>query len=151
MATAVSHMKTPPLNGNHDKSAQPPAAPQPGLFSRMKNRIHSVRSHPNAGHGPIADRKLTSHDFRIVRTLGTGSRCPDLRCLHLNAGPCGHTPLAPYFLIVPCLLSFFSFPFFLSSLSSLTLLNSATNTRVPRRPTLRDLCSRLSSETGEPM
>ncbi|KAL2757717.1 hypothetical protein ACRALDRAFT_2046449 [Sodiomyces alcalophilus JCM 7366] len=85
MATAISHVKMPSLNGNHDKPAQA-SAPQPGLFSRMKNRIHNGRGHHNAGHGPIASRKLTPHDFRIVRTLGTGTFARV--CLVKPVNPC---------------------------------------------------------------
>ncbi|ROT35377.1 protein kinase DC2 [Sodiomyces alkalinus F11] len=85
MVAAVSHVKTPSLSSNHDKPAQPPAS-QPGLFSRMKSRIHNGRGHHNAGHGPIAGRKLSSHDFRIVRTLGTGTFARV--CLVKPVNPC---------------------------------------------------------------
>lgn len=48
--------------------------PQLGVFARMKSRFTNGKGHQNAGHGPLTERKLSSHDFRMIRTLGTGMR-----------------------------------------------------------------------------
>lgn len=64
---SVTRSKTSPANGD-----------QPTLLSRMKSRITIGKGRQNAGTGPIAGRKLTTHDFRIIRTLGTGMRFSEL-------------------------------------------------------------------------
>ncbi|EEY16065.1 protein kinase DC2 [Verticillium alfalfae VaMs.102] len=79
MAAVVSQSKTEPVTP-HEKPTRPRASTsssshrEPGFLSRMKSRMANGKGHHNAGHGPIASRaQLSSHDFRIIRTLGTGT------------------------------------------------------------------------------
>lgn len=46
-----------------------------GLSKMMGGNGHSQaqQQHADSGVGPIANRKLTPQDFRVVRTLGTGA------------------------------------------------------------------------------
>ncbi|KAH7358190.1 camp-dependent protein kinase catalytic subunit [Plectosphaerella cucumerina] len=73
---SVTRSKTTPVNGHAD---------QPTLLSRMKSRI-TIGKARQAGTGPIASRKLTTHDFRIIRTLGTGTFARV--CLVKPVNPC---------------------------------------------------------------
>ncbi|KAG7129168.1 cAMP-dependent protein kinase catalytic subunit 3 like [Verticillium longisporum] len=79
MAAVVSQAKTEPVTP-HEKPTRPRASTsssthrEPGFLSRMKSRMANGKGHHNAGHGPIASRaSLSSHVFRIIRTLGTGT------------------------------------------------------------------------------